>query len=233
MQIGGFKKLTLVDYPKHLACSVFLIGCNFRCPWCNPPQFILPMQTPPVASKKDFFRFLREKRKELDAVVIDGGEPTMHSMLPWFCKGIKKLGYKIKLNSNGSYPQMIEGLIKDKLIDFIELDIKAPKEKYSQLIGFEDCSVNYFLDQLEKSIKLVKASNLDHQFSTTWVPILTKADIKQIAGWIKPAKKYVLRGFKKTNLLNPEYMILKPYPKKEFYKMQKAIAPLFDVCEIK
>ncbi len=236
MQIGGLRKLSLADYPNTLSCVVYLIGCNLRCPWCNASDLVLPNahQNQPIVSKKKFFDFLRKRKNELDGVVISGGEPTIHPSLPWFCKEIKNLGYRIKLDTNGLNPVMVKSLIDDQLIDYIAMDIKSSPEKYSQMIGLEDCSINYLLNKIEKSIDLIKNGKIDYEFRTTLVPgFLEKKDILTIARQLKGAKKYYLQSFKKENLLSPEYMILDEYPLAELVKIQQAIAPFFETCEIR
>ena len=137
MIIAGLQKLTLVDYPEKLACTVFLAGCNFRCPWCYNPELVLPekIKNNSQISKKGFFDFLKYRISLLDGVVICGGEPTLNNDLPIFCKEIKKMGYLIKLDTNGSNPEMIKNLIDEKLIDYIAMDVKAPKEKYKEATG--------------------------------------------------------------------------------------------------
>lgn len=233
MQIGHFKKIDMAQWPGKLCSVVYLIGCNFRCPWCFVPELVLKRIKSPQTSPKEFFKYLKQKKDELDGVVIDGGEPCASPALPLFCKRIKELGYLIKLNTNGSNPQMLEGLIKNKLIDAVALDIKAPKEKYAQIIGFNDCAVYYLLDKIEKSIGLVKQSGLGYEFSTTLSPLLNKADIVKIARWLSPADKYILRRFEQKNLLSPELMILKPLPRSQLIRIQQAAAPFFATCLLK
>ncbi|MDD5750660.1 MAG: anaerobic ribonucleoside-triphosphate reductase activating protein, partial [Candidatus Pacebacteria bacterium] len=171
MIIGGLQKITLIDYPGQLACVVFLVGCNFRCPFCYSSELVLPekIARQPRMPEKDFFDFLKQRQGQLDGVVICGGEPTINQRLADFCSRIKKLGYKIKLDTNGSNPAVIADLLKKKLLDYVAMDIKAPREKYPQTIGFEGVSSSYLLDNIQKSVDLLKKGSVDYEFRTTFV----------------------------------------------------------------
>lgn len=146
MKIGGLQKLTLIDYPSKLACTVFLYGCNFRCPWCYSPELVLPEKQNDLReiSQKNFFDFLKERKGQLEGIVLCGGEPTIHPELPKLCQGIKKMGYLVKLDTNGSNPGMLKELVSQKLVDYIAMDVKAPKEKYPEVIGFKECFYQIF-----------------------------------------------------------------------------------------
>ena len=145
MIIGGLEKLTFLDYPDHLAAIIFTQGCNFRCRFCYNPMLVLPRQGEDVKNKEekgfsalsteDLFLFLRERFGRLDGVVITGGEPTMHPDLPSFIQKIKEIGYLVKLDTNGTNPGMIEKLLKEILIDYIAMDLKAPLDKYEEVVG--------------------------------------------------------------------------------------------------
>jgi len=128
MLLGGLQKTTLIDYMGKIAATVFLVGCNFRCPWCYSSELVLPekIKNQPEISEKDFFEFLESRKGLLEGVVVCGGEPTINKDLPDFIKKIKKMGFLIKLDTNGSNPQMIKKLIDDELIDYVAMDIKAP-----------------------------------------------------------------------------------------------------------
>jgi len=236
MKIAGIQKLTLIDYPSELACTVFLVGCNFRCPFCYNSQLVLPekISKVPFLSEKEFFNFLKEKKDYLEGVCIGGGEPTVNEDLPEFCKKIKKLGYKVKIDTNGSNPQMLQDLIKRNLVDYIAMDIKAPSEKYPKLIGLEDVSPFSLLGKIEQSISVLKTSNIDYEFRTTVVPgLLDKEDILKIAHWISPAKKYVLQNFQSESTLDPNLTHLNSYPSEFLYKIKQAIEPFFEACQVR
>lgn len=233
MDIGGLQKTTLIDYPKKIACTVFLIGCNFRCPFCYSAELVLPekIKKQPRISEKDFFNFLKERREYLEGVVICGGEPTIHSDLSDFLSKIKKLGYAIKLDTNGSNPQMIRKLISLNLIDYLAMDIKAPlkKEKYQKSNG-----VKIDLEKIKESINIIKKSNIDYEFRTTVVPTIhTLEDIKQMANDIAPAKRYFLQNFRSEKTLDKNFLKIKPFSEYDLQKIVEEIKNLFEECKVR
>jgi len=231
MEIGGLQKLTLIDYPGRLAATVFIIGCDFRCPFCYSPELVLPekIKNQPRIPEKDFFDFLKERKELLEGVVICGGEPTIHQKLPDFCQKIKKLEYLIKLDTNGSNPEMLKKLINEKLIDYVAMDIKAPKAKYSGAAG-----VKVNIKKIEESIDILKEGKIDYEFRSTVVPtILEKEDILKIAQWIRGAKKYYLQNFRPEKTINPKFEKIKPYPRKYLLEIQKVISPFFEICQVR
>jgi pyruvate formate lyase activating enzyme len=231
IEIGGLQKTTLIDYPGRLAATVFLIGCNFRCPFCYSAELVLPdkIKNQPRLSQKDFFSFLRERKGLLDAITVCGGEPSLNKDLPFFLKKIKKLGYLVKLDTNGSNPVMLKKLIKEKLVDYVAMDIKGPKESYEKIAGK---GVN--VGNIEKSIDILKQNKVDYEFRTTIVPgIHSKEDIIRIAEWIGPAKKYYLQNFRPEKTINPKLEKVKPYSKEFLSDIKKEISRFFEVCEIR
>ncbi len=231
MIIGGLQKLTLIDYPGKLAATVFLTGCNFSCSWCYSSELVLPEKIKKQAriSEKEFFKFLKEKKGLLEGIVLCGGEPTINSDLPEFVKKIKKMGYAVKIDTNGSFPEMLRHLIDKKLIDYVALDIKAPKEKYEKVTG-GGTNVKY----VERSVSFLKENKIDYEFRTTVVPtFLEKEDILKIAKWIFGARKYYLQNFRPEKTLDPKFEKIKPYPEKYLLEIQRAISPFFDICQIR
>lgn len=239
MQIGGLQKLSLIDYPGKIACAVFLIGCNFRCGYCHNPELVLPekIKKQPKISEKDFFDFLKKRKRLIEGVVIIGGEPTIHSNLPDFIKKIKKFGYLVKLDTNGTNPEMLRKLIKEKLVDCIAMDVKAPVgakiqkskaktqndnlkfniTKYNIITG-----VKKDLNKIKKSIEIIKNSDIDYEFRTTIIPTIhTKEDILQIAKDISPAKKYYIQNFKTEKTLDPKFKKIKPFTEKQLKSAKK------------
>jgi len=181
--------------------------------------------------RQQVLNFLKQKKGVIQAVVLSGGEPTIHKALPQFCKDIKRLKYKIKLDTNGSNPEMIEKLINNKLVDYIALDIKAPKEKYPKVIGFAESSSKYLVNNIERSIELVKQSNdIDYEFKTLFSKELTRKDVLKMAHWIRPAKKYKLQLCRTQNPDNEDSEENEDH--KTLYSIQHALAPFFDTCEI-
>ncbi len=231
MIIGGLQKLTLIDYPGKIAATVFFIGCDFRCPFCYSPELVLPekIKKQPRISEKEFFEFLKEKKGLLEGIVLCGGEPTINSDLPKFIKKIKKNGYAVKLDTNGSFPEMLRYLIDKKLIDYVALDIKAPREKYEKVTGGR-ANVKY----IERTVSFLKENKIDYEFRTTVVPaFLKKEDILKIAQWISGAKKYYLQNFRPEKTLDPKFEKIKPYTQEYLLEIQKAISPFFDICRVR
>jgi len=231
MQIGGLQKITLIDYPGRIAATVFLIGCDFKCPWCYSSELVLPekIKKQPRISQKEFFKFLKERKELLEGATICGGEPSINKDLPQFCKKIKKAGYLVKLDTNGSNPKMLKKLIDEKLIDYVAMDIKLPREKYQKILGRK-----IKIEDIEKSVKILKEGKVDYEFRTTVVPtILTKEDILKIAKWISGAKRYYLQNFKPEKTIDPKFEKIKPYPQEYLLEIQKAISPFFEVCQVR
>ncbi len=233
MIIGGLQKTTLIDYPGKVACTVFLIGCNFRCPWCYSSELVLPekIKKQKRISKQDFFKFLKSRKGLLDGVVICGGEPTINKDLAGFIRQIKKLGYLVKLDTNGSNPVMVKKLIDEKLVNYIAMDIKAPLEaqNYERATG-----IKVDLEKIKKSIGIIKKSGIDYEFRSTVVPgIHSREDIIKMAKQIGPAKAYFLQGFRAEKTLDPKFKDVKPYPKEYLLEASESVKVFFTICKVK
>lgn len=240
MIIGGFEKLTLLDYPDHLAAIIFTQGCNFRCHFCYNPMLVLPRKGEDVKNKEekgfstlsteDLFLFLRERFGRLEGVVITGGEPTLHPDLPSFIKQIKDIGYLVKLDTNGTNPEMVEELIKEKLIDYIAMDLKAPLDKYEETTGVK---VDY--DNIKKSVKIIMLSGLPYEFRTTVVPgLLVKDDFRKMGEIIKGASKWYLQNFKSdTELVDANFKAQKGYTAKEMAEFAAIGGEYTNLCEVR
>ena len=155
MKIGGFEKSTIIDYPGKIACIVYTIGCNFRCPYCHNPELV--DETAREINVEEVMSFLKDRKNILDAVVITGGEPTMHDDLPIFIKKIKDIGYLVKLDTNGTRPAMVKKLIENKLVDYIAMDIKSPIGKYSLTVGRP-----VYEEAIRYSIEMLISSKIDY-----------------------------------------------------------------------
>jgi len=192
MQFSGFQKLTLLDYPEKTACTLFTAGCNFRCPFCHNAALVTHIDNTNHFSEEYVLDYLKKRKGVLDGVCITGGEPLMHPGLPDFIKKVKELGYSVKLDTNGSYPERLTSLIDSGLIDYVAMDIKNSPEKY---IETADCSEE-LLEKVKQSVEILKSGKIDFEFRTTVVrEYHTSEDIKKIAEWIYPAKKYFLQNF--------------------------------------
>jgi len=231
MFIGGLQKLTLIDYPGKLAATIFLCGCNFCCPFCYSSELVLPekIKKQPKISEKDFFKFLKERKKLIEGVVLCGGEPVVSKGLIPLIKKIKKMGFFVKLDTNGSNPQMLKKLIEGKLVDYIAMDIKGPKERYGEFVGRK-----VDVKKIQKSIDILKKGEVDYEFRSTIVPSLhTKEDVIEMAKWIRGAKKYYLQNFRPEKTVDPKFEKIKPYPQEYLLEIQKAISPFFEVCQVR
>ncbi len=205
MKIGGYEKLSTVDYPCEMACAIFLVGCNFNCGYCHNPSLIAGDGN--YVPKEEVMDYLVKRRNMLDAVCISGGEPTCNPDLKDFIKEIKALGYKIKLDTNGTHPEVVEDLLKENLLDYIAMDIKASPKKYSKVVGKE---VN--MNNIYKSIEILKKSGIKYEFRTTYLPELTKDDINEIATtMVKKNSKYYLQQFRNRITNDVTYHNLTPH----------------------
>ncbi len=191
MKLFGLQKLTLLDFPGHTACTVFTGGCNFRCPFCHNAPLVTALSETPFMEENEFFSFLETRRGILDGVCITGGEPLMQKDLPDFIEKIKNMGFLVKLDTNGSFPERLAALVDRGLLDFVAMDIKNSLEKYSLTAG---CEID--LSAIEKSIDLLLADKVDYEFRTTVVKELhTEEDIEKIATRICGAKHFYLQNF--------------------------------------
>ncbi|RKQ88519.1 anaerobic ribonucleoside-triphosphate reductase activating protein [Brockia lithotrophica] len=186
-----FLPLTLVDYPGHVAATAFISGCNFRCPYCHNSELIR-VQPNPRRTEDEFLAYLRSRADALEGVCITGGEPTLWKGLPELLRRIKDLGLKVKLDSQGSRPHVLEALFREGLVDYIAMDVKAPREKYGEYVwDLRD------VDRVAESIELIKALAPDYEFRTTVVERLhTVEDVLEIARWVAPCKRYALQAYR-------------------------------------
>lgn len=203
MKIGGFQPFSLSDFPGCISAIVFTQGCNFRCPYCHNPSLVLPeLFTVPIA-EETVFTFLNERIGKLDGVVITGGEPTIQSDLIGFIKKIKELGFKVKLDTNGSNPEIVETLIQQNLIDYFALDLKAPWQKYTTLTG-----VDVDIDKIKKTMTLLLNSCIPCDFRITYAkPLLNEEDIQQVQSYLPERQGLTIQKFVSQNVINPTLFI--------------------------
>ncbi len=217
MILKGLQKLTLLDFPGKIAATVFTGGCNFRCPFCHNASLVIPERFGETLPEEEFFAFLSKRKGILEGVAITGGEPTLHKDLPEFIKRIKDGGFLVKLDTNGTNPEMLERLIDDGLLDYVAMDIKSSREGYSKAVGLE----NYNLEKIEKSIEILKKCKVDFEFRTTVVNGLhSKADIEEIGKWLSGEEKFFLQTFKDSgDLIDAEGY--SAYSDEEMAELQK------------
>ncbi len=192
MKIQGLQKLSLVDYPGITACTVFLGGCNFRCPFCHNPDLVLPERFGPSVDEEELFRFLQKRSRVLDGVCISGGEPLMQKDLPELLKKIKGMGYQIKLDTNGSYPAQLRRLCGDGLVDYVAMDIKNSTQSYAMTAGAEHLDLTF----VKESAAFLLEGDLPYEFRTTVVKELhTESDFEEIGKWLAGEEQYYLQTF--------------------------------------
>ena len=192
MQIKGLQKLTLLDYPERTACTVFLGGCNLRCPFCHNASLVLPEKLGESIPEDELFAFLRSRVGKIEGVCISGGEPTLWRDLPDFIKEIKSLGFLVKLDTNGTNPDMLKELIETRLIDYVAMDIKSSLDGYGEAVGLSDFDTS----DIERSVEILRRGEVDYEFRTTVVLGLhTEENLEKIAKWLVGEKKYFLQSF--------------------------------------
>ncbi len=239
MIIGGLEKITLIDYPGQLAAIVFTKGCNFRCHFCYNPLLVWPERETDekkyekdysLISEDDLFLFLESRKGKLDGVVITGGEPTLHRDLPEFIKKIRAMGFKIKLDTNGTNPEMLKNLLAENIIDYLAMDIKASSDKYEQVTG-----VKVDFQNLQKSVKMIINSKLPHEFRTTLVPgLILLEDLKKMGEMIEGADAWYLQKFKSDVALvdrNLEKAIA--FSQEEMQEMANVGKKFVKICELR
>ncbi|MCI9198071.1 MAG: anaerobic ribonucleoside-triphosphate reductase activating protein [Lachnospiraceae bacterium] len=220
MLIHGFTKTTLLDYPGKVAATIFLGGCNFRCPFCHNAPLVLAPEQEPAFPLEEILHFLEKRRKILDGVCISGGEPTLDPDLRSLCRSIKALGYPIKLDTNGTDPGLLRGLAGEQLIDHIAMDVKSSPEHYASLTGMDGPD----LDRIAQSIQWLLTDPLPYEFRTTVVRELhTEADIIRISQWIVGARAYFLQAYQDApQVMQPGFTA---YPKEEMEHLCDLVRP--------
>jgi len=228
MRIGGLQKTSLLDYPDTISAIVWTVGCDFRCPFCYNKDIVLGNVEP--ISEDEVLSFLKKRFGMLEGLVISGGEPLMQKDIVEFCEKVKKIGYLIKIDTNGMHPEKLKELIDKNLVDYIAMDVKAPKKKYDKLTN-----IRTNIKKIEKSIEIIKNSTVDYEFRTTIIPeLLTNQDIMDIAKWLKRAKRFYIQQFKvDTPLISPKLSKAKPYAKEELIKIHEDIKLCFETCEVR
>jgi pyruvate formate lyase activating enzyme len=216
MKIGGLRRVSLIDYPGLICATVFLQGCNFKCPYCHNPELVDPGLFRTSIKENTVMEFLDSRKGKLDAVTICGGEPTIQDDLNRFIKQIKKMGFAVKLDTNGSQPNVIKALIAEKLLDFIAMDVKAPLDKYKEIV-----KTNVNQDSIKESIKIILKAKVPYEFRTTLVQSqLEENDILQIGKLITGASHYVLQNFINVITLDKRFQKEKTFSEEKLQKIK-------------
>ena len=224
--IGGLQKVTLLDFPGKVACTVFLTGCNLRCPYCHNPDLVLTKDNGKYISEKEFFEFLLSRKGKLDGVCITGGEPTLYPNLTNLIRRIREMGFLVKLDSNGTVPEILKPLLREKLLDYVAIDIKNAPSQYAETCGAD------VIEYVEKSVALLKNSNIDYEFRTTVChPFHSPKCMEEIGHWLRNAKRYYIQPFVDSgNLLGSGISAI---AKPELESLLNAVKPYIPTAELR
>lgn len=228
MKIHGFNTLTLLDYPEHLGATLFLGGCNFRCPFCQNAGLVLHPEQEPFLEEEQVLAHLKKRHGILEGVCVTGGEPTLYNELPAFFKKLKALGYLVKLDTNGTRPDMIRQLYEKGLIDYTAMDIKSSPTNYGMAAGRE----LYDITQVAESVQYLMSCGIDYEFRTTVVKELhTADDFTEIGSWLSGCKRYFLQAYKDSeNVIRPGFS---SYSKEELEVFQKILKKTIPLVELR
>ncbi|OYD17497.1 anaerobic ribonucleoside-triphosphate reductase activating protein [candidate division WOR-3 bacterium JGI_Cruoil_03_44_89] len=227
--IKGLQRVSIVDFPKRICVVVFTGGCNFRCPYCHNPELVVGWEKLPTIRNAEVVSFLESRRGLLDGVCITGGEPTIHKRLPDFIERVKEKGFEVKLDTNGTNPAMVGELIKNGLLDYIAMDVKATPQKYDLATGV---SVN--IKDIKKSIKVIMNGGIDYEFRTTVFPdFLSIEDANKIGEWLKGASKYVFQRPRKLKMLQDVFKDSPVYAETELNKIKNILSDYVEEVTIR
>lgn len=233
IQIKKIINTSLIDWEGKIVSTLYVGGCNFRCPFCYNTDLVLDIESLPTISKENILSFLTERKSFLDGICLSGGEPTLYSLTE-FLTEIKSHQLKVKLDTNGSHPEVLADLIEHELVDYIAMDIKSCLhfENYSETIGVKDERI---IEKTEKSIMLIMNAGIDYEFRTTVVPGYHDDEaIECIAKMVKGARRYVLQNFVQSEkMLNPCLKDITPYSKEQMKKFKEKIEPYLQICLIR
>lgn len=228
MTFGGIQKLSALDFPDHLAVTVFTVGCDFRCPYCQNPELVrgeYPVEVP----EEEVLELLEERKGFVDGLCVTGGEPLLHRDIVPFLRRVKEVGMDIKVDTNGHHPDLLRELLDDGLVDYVAVDIKAPPSRYRDVVR-----AKVDVSKIEESISLLKETKVPHEFRTTVVPgLLEDGEYEEIARWLKGAPRYALQAFRPVRTLDPEFRKLDPTPPELLKDLCRRLSPYFLECEVR
>jgi pyruvate formate lyase activating enzyme len=228
VEIKGIEKFAPLDFPGYISSTVFVGGCNFRCPFCHNADLVLNPQSLPSFPMDYLLSFLNSRKNWLEAVCVSGGEPLIHNDLDILLQIIKDRNLLVKIDTNGAFPEKLETLVESGLVDYVAMDIKAPFDKYEKTAGV---SVN--TENLKRSIQIIRNSSLDYLFRTTAVPgFIDETDIEEIGRILEGARIFQIQQFKPVNTLDKSFEKTKPYSKEELQVFADRAAPYFEKVRI-
>lgn len=229
MIISGLQKTTFIDYPGKIATTIFLAGCNFRCPFCHNRNLVLNEKWLQKISSEEVLAYLKERRKYLEGVCVTGGEPLIYSDIVSFMAAIKKIGLAVKLDTNGTNPRLLKDLYDQKLLDYVAFDIKASPEKYGEVSG-----VNVDLAKIKESIKMVMDNAVAYEFRSTILPRFhAEAEIEKMARLIKGARLYYLQNFVPRNTLDQAFMNERSFSPEEMRALAEVSGRYVEKCRVR
>ncbi len=192
MKFHGFQKMTVLDYPGHIACTAFTGGCNLRCPFCHNAPLVTELESSATIDEEEILAFLKKRQGLLDGIAITGGEPLLQPEIPAFIQKVKGLGFLVKLDTNGCYPEVLKQLVEDKLVDYVAVDIKNSISKYPETVGVP----NFDIAPVLETVAYLKTNPVAYEFRTTIVKEFhTQEDIRSITDWIVGTERYFLQNF--------------------------------------
>lgn len=228
MLIGGIQKLSLLDYPEKMCCTIFTIGCDYRCPFCHNSSILAHGPENNLIPKEDVLKFLRTRKGLLDGVCITGGEPLLQPGLEDFMREIKSLGFLVKLDTNGSYPERLKNIVNDGLVDYVAMDVKNSPAKYGKTVGIEPFDVM----PIRESINFLLTDAVPYEFRTTVVKEFhTDKDLVELANWIQGTKHYYLQSFKDSGDVLKDG--LHSYMEEEMQGFLEKIQPVIPSVELR
>ena len=254
MKIHGLNKLTLLDYPGHMACLIFTGACNYRCPFCHNASLVLNPNSQPAIREDEIFSFLESRKGILEGVCISGGEPTLQADLPEFIRKIRTMGFHVKLDTNGSRPGVLKALLDEGLLDYVSMDIKNAPKKYLATIGIPEesqesdssasssdagkgtlCFDNLITDSVRQSAELLMQSSIPYEFRTTVVKELhNEEDLLTIGKWLNGARAYYLQSFRDSEtLVGASLGQFHAYEPEQMRAFRDMLKPYFEIVELR
>jgi pyruvate formate lyase activating enzyme len=229
VNVKGIYRTSLIDYPGAISAVVFTGGCNLRCKFCHNPELALDSSELESIPEAEILSFLSTRKRLIDGVVISGGEPTLRENLPGFCDSLKSLGFKVKLDTNGSSPSVVAGLLRKKTIDYFALDMKTSPSKYPEVTA---SSISF--DSVYETLDLLRSSGTDYELRTTCVPdLVTMDDFAAIGERIGRVKNYYLQQFRSENTLDGTLSGVNPYRKEQMAEFRDFVSTFSDRCELR
>lgn len=223
VEIKGIEKFSSRDFPGHISSTVFLGGCSFRCPYCHNSQLVLEPGTIPSLAADWFLSYLDGRKGWLEAICFTGGEPLLHEDLEDLIRVVRERGLKVKLDTNGSFPDRLEALLALGLVDWVAMDIKAPLERYRDVTRS-----TIDVEKIVRSVDLLRSSGIRHHFRTTVVPgLVGRDDVVKIGEWLRGEDRYLIQQFVPQTTIDPAYLGVKPFRRTELEEIVAAVRPYF------